>query len=225
MSQNQSPFNSLPPAVAALAIVIFAIECVLSLASQGIFGVQGIGWRVGLLNSYAVSGQLGAWMFENGTFPTNVVIRFFTYPFLHSDFTQGLFGAAMVLALGKFVGEAIGMVPVLVTSVMASVFGGLAFVVFAGGAGWLYGAYPAVYGLIGGYTYLMWVSAAMRGEQQLMAFRLIGFLMAFQLLFGLLFGGDRTWIADLTGFIVGFALTPLLVPGGFRMLVEKIRRR
>lgn len=225
MSNNQSPFNALPPAVAALAIVIFAVEVVLSLAGQGIFGAQGVGWRINLINSYAVSGRMGAWMFENGLYPASILIRFFTYPFLHGDFMQGLFGAAMILALGKFVGEAIGMIPVLIISALASVIGAVAFVLFMGGAGWLYGAFPAVYGLIGGYTYIMWVSAAARGEQQLMAFRLIGFLLAIQLFFGLVFGTDGTWIADFTGCLVGFVFTPLLVPGGVRMLIAKIRRR
>lgn len=225
MSQNQNPFNTLPPAVAALAIVMLAIEVVLSLASNGIFGAQGIGWRISALNNFAVSGQMGAWMLENGIYPASVLIRFVTYPFLHGDFMQGLFGAAMILALGKFVGEAIGMIPVLIISVLASIIGAVAFILFMGGAGWLYGAFPAVYGLIGGYTYIMWVSAAARGEQQLMAFRLIGFLMGFQLLFGLIFGNDGSWIADFAGFAAGFAVTPLLIPGGVRMLVEKIRRR
>lgn len=224
MSQPQNPFNSLPPAVAALAIVIFAVEVILSLASQGIFGAQGVGWRIWLLNNYAVSGEMGTWMFSHGIYPPEILIRFVTYPFISGDFTQGLFAAAMVLALGKFVGEAIGMMPVLVISVVASVAGALAFVLWAG-SGWLFGAIPAVYGLIGGYTYIMWLSLGARGEQQMMAFRLIGFLLGIQLVFGLIFGNDGTWIADFVGFVAGFAITPVLVPGGFRMLLEKIRKR
>ena len=164
-------------------------------------------------------------MFENGIYRLSIVIRFVTYPFLHGDFTQGLFGAAMILALGKFVSEAIGMIPVLAISFIASIFGALVFVLFMGGAGWLYGTFPAVYGLIGGYTYVMWVSAAVRGEQQLMAFRLIGFLMGVQLFFAMVFGSDGSWIADFAGFFAGLVITPLLAPGGMRMLLERMRRR
>jgi membrane associated rhomboid family serine protease len=55
------------------------------------------------------------------------------------------------------------------------------------------------------------------------AFSLIGMLMGIQLVFGVLFGSDLSWIADLSGFCTGFALSFLLVPGGFTFLLRKLR--
>jgi hypothetical protein len=57
------------------------------------------------------------------------------------------------------------------------------------------------------------------------AFSLIGMLMAVRLVFGLLFGSDPTWIADLAGFAVGFGLSFLLVPGGPARLIAHLRDR
>jgi hypothetical protein len=54
---------------------------------------------------------------------------------------------------------------------------------------------------------------------------MIGFLLAAQLLFGLLFGGGQEWIADLAGFAAGFAATILVVPGGIGRLMDRLRQR
>jgi hypothetical protein len=48
--------------------------------------------------------------------------------------------------------------------------------------------------------------------------------MAIRLVFGLLFGSDGTWLADLVGFGVGFGLSILLVPGGLARLRQRLRR-
>ena len=88
----------------------------------------------------------------------------------------------------------------------------------------LIGAFPPVYGLIGAFTYMLWVHLGRTGERQLQAFRLIGLLMALQLLFGVLFGGDITWIADIAGFVAGFALCAAFVPGGWQRLIGYMRR-
>jgi membrane associated rhomboid family serine protease len=61
------------------------------------------------------------------------------------------------------------------------------------------------------------------GAQQWRAFTLIGILLGLQLVFGVLFGGGPMWIAEVAGFVVGFFLTFLLVPGGLRRLREKLR--
>jgi membrane associated rhomboid family serine protease len=57
----------------------------------------------------------------------------------------------------------------------------------------------------------------------LRAFTLIAFLMGIQLVFGILFGGSPDWIADLAGFVFGFALSFAVSPGGFARLREKLR--
>jgi hypothetical protein len=87
------------------------------------------------------------------------------------------------------------------------------------------GGYPGVYGLIGAYTFILWVSYGVAGENQYRAFTLIGFLMGIQLIFGFMFGTTNDWVAELSGFLVGFAISPMLVPGGFRRLLNRLRQR
>jgi NhaP-type Na+/H+ and K+/H+ antiporter len=47
--------------------------------------------------------------------------------------------------------------------------------------------------------------------------------MMIRLVLGLLFGSDGVWIAELTGFVVGFALSFIVSPGGFVRLRAFIR--
>jgi membrane associated rhomboid family serine protease len=49
--------------------------------------------------------------------------------------------------------------------------------------------------------------------------------LAIQLVFGLLFGSSAEWVADLAGFAIGFALSTVLVPGGWSKLVKRLRQR
>ncbi len=96
-----------------------------------------------------------------------------------------------------------------------------------GGQGqpWLVGAFPGVYGLIGGFTYLMWLKLGQMGAQQARAFSLIGVLMGLQLIFGMLFGSNGEWLADVSGFAFGFVLSFFLAPGGWARIRERIRRQ
>lgn len=85
--------------------------------------------------------------------------------------------------------------------------------------------YPAVYGLIGAFTFLLWVRLAGTGTNQYRAFTLIGFLLGIQLVFGLLFGGGNDWVADVAGFATGFGLSFFVSPGGWGRVRAKLRHR
>jgi membrane associated rhomboid family serine protease len=50
-------------------------------------------------------------------------------------------------------------------------------------------------------------------------------LLAIQLVFGLLFGGNWDWVAEVTGFATGFLLSFVVSPGGFQRAVALIRQR
>jgi membrane associated rhomboid family serine protease len=152
-----------------------------------------------------------------------MIKRFITYPFVHGNFTQTLFGAALLLALGKFVGDVFSAAGVVTVFVVSAVGGAFVFGAVVASNPALIGAYTPVYGLIGAFTYLMWLRLGTLGENRLRAFRLIGFLMAIQLLFGLLFGGSPIWIAEVAGFAFGFAVSLLVAPGGWSAFLSRIR--
>ena len=106
---------------------------------------------------------------------------------------------------------------------VSTVAGAAIFGLVAPGGTWLIGAFPGVYGLIGGFTYIMWLRLGQMGSNQTRAFTLIGVLMGLQLVFGLLFGGNATWIADVSGFATGFLASFVLSPGGWSRLRSKLR--
>lgn len=222
---NTSPFQAIPPVIAALAIVIIGIELVFYLGSSGLVGgPEAIGWRLAAVQSYAFSPEIFNWMLENNSWPVEHVLRNVSYLFLHGGFTHALFGAVIVLALGKMVGEVFHPLAAIAVFVLSGAIGAVVYALIWPEPTPLVGAYPGAYGFIGAYTFLMWAQLRMLGENQTKAFSLIAMLLGIQLLFGALFGGSGDWLADLTGFCVGFLLSFLFVPGGWARLRAMIRR-
>ena len=161
---------------------------------------------------------------QGGRFDFEVIRRFVTYAFVHDGMTHMLFAGALMLALGKFVGDVFSMMNTLLLFVISVTFGALIYGTLAPGNYPLLGLYPAVYGFIGAYTYIVWLSLGAMGQNQIQAFRLIGFLLGLQLLFGLIFGSSPTWIAELAAFFIGFAVSTVLAPGGWASLLRRLRR-
>ena len=223
---NESPINPLPPVVAALALVMMGVELVFGMGARGLIGgPAAVGWRAEYMQRFAFSDRIWEWMLANGAFPVEHLIRFLAYPFLHWTFTQALFAVVIFLAMGKIVGEVIGGVKLVLLFFAASIGGALAYALFLDDPTPLVGAFPGDYGLIGGFTYLMWVRLGQVGAQQIRAFSLIGMLMLIQLIFALLFGGSSLWVADLGGFATGFALATVLAPGGWARLRDRLRHK
>ena len=225
-ARDQSPINPLPPVVVALALLIFGIELIFQAGARGLAGgPAGVGWRIAALRDYGFSGDVLRWMLQTGHWPPEHLRRLVTYPFVHANFTHALMVIVFLLALGKMVGETLGAVAVLVVFFTSAIFGALVYTAVWAGAPLLVGGYPAVYGLIGAYTLLLWLQLGHQGQARISAFRLIALLMGVQLAFGLLFGGGQDWVADLAGFVNGFAVSFALVPGSLRRFMDRLRQR
>jgi membrane associated rhomboid family serine protease len=220
----QSPVNDISPVVVALVALMVIVEGVFAAAQAGLLGGRlGIGWRVAAIEDYAVFGSLLKLMWEQSSWPPEQLMRLLSYPFVHGSFTHMIFAAAITLALGKYVGDRFRPWAVLAVFFAASVAGALAWGLLVREAGVLLGAYPAAYGLIGAFSYILWVQLRALGEPQLRAFQLIGVLLAIRLVLGLLFGSDGAWVAELVGFCAGFLVSFLVSPGGFARLRATIR--
>ena len=216
--------NPLPPVVVALVLVITGIELAFSLGARGIVGgPEAVGWRLAAIQKYAFSGDILEWMWQTGQWPPEHLRRFLTYPFVHASFTHTLFVCVFVLAMGKMVAEVFGNAAMLAVFVLSGIGGALAYGLLLSEPYPLIGGFPAVYGLIGAFTWLLWRNLSLVGENQSRAFVLIAFLMGAQLLFGLLFGGTNDWVADLAGFGTGFALSFFVAPGGWARIRRGIR--
>ncbi|MDO9641433.1 MAG: rhomboid family intramembrane serine protease [Pseudotabrizicola sp.] len=224
---NAAPLNPLPLVVWVLALPMIAMELVLAAAGAGLVGgAQGIGWRLQALERLAFSPDLMRYLLETGQFPLDGWHRLVSYPFVHGSLTHVIFAVVILLALGKMVGEVFRWWAVLLIFFASAIVGALVYTLALPGVrAPLIGAYPAVYGLIGGFTFLLWVNLAAVGANKYRAFTLIGFLLGIQLIFGLLFGGGYEWVADLTGFATGFVLSFVVSPGGWGRVLEKVRQR
>ncbi|MEM9582822.1 MAG: rhomboid family intramembrane serine protease [Pseudomonadota bacterium] len=223
---DESPFNALPPVVVGIAMVMAAVEIVLQLGESGMAGGPGaIGWRLAALEDYAFLPPVWEFMLANNIFPLEHMIRFITYPFIHGSFTHAIFAVVIVLAIGKAVGEVFSSLAFLAVFFFSSIFGALVFATLAPQETWLFGGYPGAYGLIGAFTFLLWVNLASVGANSMRAFTLIGILLAVQLVFGVLFGAGLDWIADVAGFVAGFLLSFIVSPGGWARVVAKLRKR
>ncbi len=224
---NAPPLNPLPPIVWVLALPLVGIELVLALAkAELVGGPQGAGWRLWAVDRFAVYPELLHRQWETGGYPLEELHRLISYPLVHGTFTQTLFAVVMLLALGKMVGEIFRWWAVLAVVLGASIAGALAYGFLVPDLrAPLFGAYPPVYGLIGTFTFLLWVNLARTGANKYRAFTLIGFLLFAQLVFGLIFGSSWDWVADITGFAAGFFLSFIVSPGGWARVKDKIRQR
>lgn len=224
---NAPPLNPLPWVVWAIALPIIAMELVVSLAAGGILGgAEGVGWRLQALERFAFSPDYMRYLIEVGQYPPDGMHRLITYPFVHGTTMHAVFVVVILLALGKMVGEVFRWWAVLLTFFGSGAIAALVYaLVLPEVRQPLIGGYPAVYGLIGGFTFLLWVKLAAVGANRYRAFSLIGFLLGVQLIFGLVFGGGWEWVADIVGFVTGFLMSFVISPGGFSRVLDKVRQR
>ncbi len=223
---DASPVNPLPAAVILLALPIVLVEIVFQAGAQGyVGGPQGVGWRVGAMQNYGLFPVLLTYMAETGRWLPQDLLRYVTYPFIHLGFTHMIMVLVFLLALGKMVGEIMGSFAVFVIFFGSAILGALVLSLITASEFPLVGGYPAVYGLVGGYTFLLQTKFAAEGAPQARAFTLIGFLLFIQLVFGVLFGTGPDWIAEIAGFVAGYGLSFLLVPEGFKRILHRLRNR
>lgn len=221
-----SPFNALPPVIVGIAMVMGAVEIVLQLGASGLVGPpEAIGWRLQAIRDYAFFGPVWEQMWTLGLYPLEHMIRFITYPFIHLSLLHAAFAVVIVLAIGKAVGEVFSGLATLAVFMLSSICGALVFTWVTSSEMPLVGGYPGAYGLIGAFTFLLWVQLTAVGSNSMRAFTLIGVLMGIQLVFAILFGGSPDWVADVAGFATGFLLSFLVSPGGWARVMAKLRQR
>ena len=221
---GESPFGTVPPVILAIAGAMLLAELAFMFGAQGyVGGPQAVGWRAMAIQDYGINGRVVELVLVQGLWEPGFLLRFVSYIFVHGGFTHMAIAAVMVLALGKMVGEVFSLPATLAVIVVPVIVGAAGWGLILGDTRWLIGGFPAVYGLIGAFTYILWTRLGRDGGPRHRAFALIAFLMGIQLVFGLLFGGSSDWLADLIAFATGFALSFVVAPGGWRGLRERMR--
>ena len=224
-----SPINPMSPVVVIFFLIMLGLEAAFSLGNQGLMGgPAAVGWRAAAIQEYGFNGAVWDWMWQQGVWPWWHVMRLVTYLFIHGNFTHMIVAGVMLLALGKFVGEVFAPWAVAAVFLGSGIGGAVIWAVLLNDSSYLVGAFPGVYGLIGAFSYVLWLRLGQSGDNQMRAFALIGFLMLIKLVFGVMFSffGQDTgtdWLADLGGFGCGFLLSFVVSPGGFARVRGKLR--
>ncbi len=227
MSEYNKPpvVNPIPTAILAILCGIGLVEVVLFFGFHGLFGKSGMAAeRLFLIQNFGVPPDLANWMFETNNFSTNYVFRFIVYPFVNVSSLSVIFAVVLLLALGKMVGEIFSALSVILIWFLSTTLAAFFYSMSATNGQILVGSYPGVYGFVGAYTFVSWITLRLaKNRNQSQAFSLIVALMSVQLLFSFLFGTGQLWIADFAGFVVGFIISFFVTPGGIKSVLSILR--
>lgn len=216
---DESPFNPLPPVLWLLAIALILPELAFLVGGNGAMmrtnAIQMTAWVPEII----LAGWPGAVHFDQ-------LYRLLTYPFVSVSWMGTLFVLAFTLALGKAISAVFRPWAVLAIFFGASIGGALIHTALAALPGMpvmpVIGGYPAAYGLIGAFTWLLWMRLRASGDNPARAFLLIGALLVFQAAFALIYRQiPADWIAEFAGFACGFFLCFLVAPGALARLRQR----
>ena len=218
--------NPIPPAILVIFCGIISVEAALFFGFLGSSGNSGLATeRLFLIQNYGVPPNLVNWMFEAGNFSFETLSRFLVYPFINLSSLSVVFAVVLLLALGKMVGEVLSASAVILIWVLSTSCAAFFYSISVVNGQILVGSYPGVYGFVGAYTFVSWITLRLaKKNNQSQAFSLIVALMSVQLIFSFLFGTGDLWIADFAGFVVGFFTSFFLIPGGVRAVISSLRR-
>lgn len=226
-ARSASPLNPLPPGAWLLILPVVAVEAVLSAAGWGLIGgADGIGWRIEAIQHYAFSAEAQHIAVENRRLLGADALRYASFSFVHGTAAHALFGVVMLAALGKMLGERLGSLRLLILALLVPVPSAMIFGLVVGPdrLGWLFGAMPMAFGMVGAFTFLRW-SEARDDSARRKAFSLIGILLGARLAFGLLSETGPAWVADVVAFALGFGLTAVVLgPGRWAATLARLRR-
>ncbi len=234
---DESPLNPVPAVVWLLTLPMIATEAAFGLARMGFLGGGLSGSGAGLAmrqvaaekTAFAPNMLLGMW--ERGDIIPAQLFRLVTYPFVNMSLMQALFVIVFTLALGNLIANQFRAWAVIALFFGSAIGGAVIYTLIQGMLPQLrfqplIGGYPAVYGFVGAFTFLLWLRLGQEHANRMRAFSLIGMLLLFQLVFGIIFqDGNLSWIAEVAGFGTGFLLSFVLVPGGFNRVMAQLRQR
>ena len=214
--------NPLPPAVIILFLIILVGEIYVAGAEASLWG--SFDARINLIRQFSFMPEGFGRALSSGILVPELFWRMITYPFLHVSLMQGIFASVFILAMGKFVGEVLGNIAVMAIFFASAIFAALGFALFTSSSFPLFGGFPAAYGLIGAFTFVLFSRTEGLLSQQLAAFRLLGALMVINIGFSLLQNGPPLWVAELSGAITGFVSAAIIHPDGIRFIINKSGR-
>ena len=223
---NRPPvINPIPAAILAIFSGIILFEAFILFGVGDPLGKSGAAaTRMLLIQKYGVSPDVGNWMLETDNLANNYVLRFIVYPFVNLSSLSVIFAGVLLLALGKMVGEVFSALSVILIWFLSTTLAAFFYSISATNGQILVGSYPGIYGFVGAYTFVSWITLRLaKNKNESQAFALIVALMSIQLLFSFLFGTGQLWIADFAGFVIGFIVSFFRSPGGIKEILSILR--
>lgn len=222
---NEHPVNPLPPVVWMLAAPIVITEILFGLGAAGLAGAEAIGWRYDMLGKLGFDPVDFRHMLATQGWNLREIASALSYAFVHLSLMHAVMVVVFILALGKFVGEVFAPWAVAAVFLGSTVLAALFYAALPFTQMMLVGGYPGAYGLIGAFTWILWVRLGRGNPARSRAFSMIGMLAGIQIVFAALFGSRPDWIADFAGFGAGFLLSFLVAPGGWQATLRRLRKR
>ena len=223
MKQHQNVINPLPWSVSALVLLMIVPEVYILGADLRLWGSATA--RFDLLRAFALFPEALGFALRTGYFDPSLVMRLFSFSFVHGHWLSALVSVALVLAMGKFVAQVLGNITMLLIFFATSFLGALIYSLVAGAPQLLFGGTVGFYGLIGAFTLVQFIDAKGAFQAQLMAFRLLAVLLVFNLLVSALYGQTQIWVAEFSAALAGLIGTALLHPSVLRMILHRLRER
>ncbi len=227
---NLTPFNRLSPYVWVFVAIMLLVELVLQLAENHLVGQVGSeGWRLWMAQNFGFHKAVFEHIMQGGKIEPKVIWPFFTYPFVSRSLMHMIVPTALILGMGKMISDNWSNRAFFALFFVSTVAGAFVF-------GWLsdpgrqvlLGAYPFFYCLLGAMAWNDLMLRLLEGRNPLGAFRIVGMFFVLRAAFALIYGLNNSWMADLTGLLVGLTLPFVVAPGSrarFRRWVMAIRNR
>jgi len=206
---HATPHQPLPLGLILLAGFIALVEGVLSLADAGIIPDHSLRQRVYMAGAFWAELLRG----EPPLFAWQPVTMFVSHAFLHGGLGHMVMNLAILLGLGKFVGERYGAGAILPVFLVSAVAGGAAFGLLASGTYPMVGASGAVFGFLGVWTVWDWRRHRAAGAPARPVVMRVAGLVLINLLLFIGLQGMLAWEAHLGGFLAGLAAGCLLEHG------------
>ncbi len=213
---SRDPNRPLPRALVALVLFMTATELVLQAGDLGIVGDGMLRFRV-----YA-AGAFWASLFHGAEplFALQPITMFVSHALLHGGLLHLAMNAAILLGLGRMIGERYGDGAVLPLFLLSAIAGGIVFALINDSDIPMVGASGAVFGFLGVWTAWDWYRHRAYGlSTRPVAMRAVGLLLI-NILFYFGFGGMIAWEAHVGGYLAGLGFGAWLE----RMLVRRASR-
>lgn len=133
-------------------------------------------------------------------------VMFLTYGFLHAGPLHLGVNMVTLWSLGRAVAERAGLLGLALIYGGAILGGGLAYGVLAPGPQPMVGASGALFGLAGAYLAWGWADLRRAGQGPWPVLRMVGFLVALNLVMYWWLDGQLAWQTHLGGFLAGWGL-------------------